>query len=144
MIKYIVIIILVGCACVCLSVCLSHLRYLEQETISPRSLNHLGELHLVSCTKCFSSQHDTRFDRKRLCNFFASYSQNPMHALLQFSLPCAGWTLLTTTKLLEHFRRVCVEAHALHITGTIVATAFMSMVYGYSTWTGYRYFAKYE
>ena len=78
------IIMLVLCASVCVRVgvwvCFSNLRYLEWEVVSPCSLNRLEELHLASCTNCFSSLHDARFMRKSLCKFFASYAPNPMHA----------------------------------------------------------------
>ena len=63
------------CVCVCLSVCLSNLRYPKRDVVSPRRLHHLEELHLASCTNCFSSLYDTPFERKSHWKFFASYAR---------------------------------------------------------------------
>ena len=54
---------------VCASVCLSTLRYPEREVVLPCCLHHLEELCLTSCTNCFSSLHDARFERKAFERF---------------------------------------------------------------------------
>ena len=65
------IIIRVFCVSVCLCVCLSNLSYLEREVVSPCHLYHLEQLHLVSCTNCFSSLYDAPFERKSLWKFLS-------------------------------------------------------------------------
>ena len=74
--------------------------------------------HWSSCPNCFSSLCDARFERKSLRKF------SPVTcSTVTFRLPWAGWIWPTTRKPLEHFRRVCVEGHILHLTGTVVAIA---------------------
>ena len=119
----------------CVPVCLSTLRYPEQEVVSPRFLHYSEEVHLASCTTCFSSLYDVRFERKSLWKLFASYASNSVHAPLHFQLPWAGWILPTTTKLLEHFSRVHIERHALHITANQVTQGWMSLAC-YSNYAG--------
>ena len=112
----------------CESVCLFHLRYLEQKVVSPHCLHHLEELCLASCTNCFLSLHEVLFERKWRWKVFTSYAPIPVYAPLHFRLSWAGLILPTATKPLEYSRRVCIEEHALHITGTIVAIAFIRLV----------------
>ena len=93
---------------------------------------HLKELHLASCTNCFSSLYDAWFERRSPWKFFASYTPNPVHAPLLFRLPWAGWILPNTTKLLEHSQKVCIERHALHIMCQVAQTAFRAYMTGSS------------
>ena len=133
--------------CVCLSVCLSHLRSREREVVSPSSLRCLEALRLASCTNRFSSLHDAPFQRESLCKFFASHAPSSVHAPLHFPSPWAGsnpapqqicyhiilqrnvacrlpWAesiLPTTSTPLESSPRLDVQQHALYIMGSVVA-----------------------
>ena len=137
------------CVSACLSVCVCVSVPLEIFGMGRR----IATLLTLSL-KSFASQvaqtafwaYTTRGSRE---NAFASFSPvpctpNPVHTPLHFRLPWAGWILPTTMKLLQHFGRVIVKGHALHITGIILAIAFTSMGYRYSMWTGYSYFANNE
>ena len=112
------------CVCVCLFVCVSVPPEISDTggrittllTLSWRASP--GELHKL----LFKSIRHAVWE-KSLWKFFASYVPNPAHAPLLFLLPWAGWMLSSTTKPLEHSWRVCIEGHALHIMGTIVAIA---------------------
>ena len=111
------------CACVCLCVCLSNLRYPEWEVVSPRHLHHLEELCLANCITCFSSLYDTRLEKKAFGSFSPVTRQIP-YTHGYFPVTLGRMNLATTRKPLEHSQRVCVEGHALHITGTIIAIDF--------------------
>ena len=65
------------CVSVCQCVCVSNLWYPERKVVSLRPLHQLEELHLASCTNCFSSLYVVLFERKSLWKFFNSYARYP-------------------------------------------------------------------
>ena len=86
--------------CVCLSVSLSNMRYLEREVVSPRRLHHLEVLLLASCTNCFSSLYDARFERKNFWKFSSSQAGYPQREVVSprclHNLEERGWRVAQT------------------------------------------------
>ena len=78
-----------------------------------------GELHKL----LFESIQCLVWEKKPL-EVFTGYVLNQVHARLIFLLPWARWFLPTTTKLLEHFQRVCIEGNTFHTMGRVGQTAF--------------------
>ena len=58
----------------CLFICLSLLRSREWDVVVLCFLHQREELHLASCTNCFSSRYNTLLERKRLWKFFRGYA----------------------------------------------------------------------
>ena len=77
------------CVCVCLFVCLSHLRPRERDVIAPRFLHWREELCLANCTNRFSSRYDAPFETKRHWKFFRGYALTAVYPCKNFRLQWA-------------------------------------------------------
>ena len=114
--------------CVCLSVQpeISGMERHIATLLTPFWTAPPGELHKLLLKPIWCAVQE----KKRL-EVFRQLLAESRACTVMLPVTLGRMNLATTTKPLEHFRRVCVEGHALHITGTIVAIAF--------TWMGYRY-----
>ena len=82
-------------------------RYRERNVVSPSFSRRRKELHLASCTNCFSSLYDARFESKSIWNFSTGYGLESVHVRYTFRLPLplAGWILPFAWTPLELSRR---------------------------------------
>ena len=80
------------CVCVCLSV---PVRSRERNVVWPGFFRRRKELHLASCTNCFSSLYYAWFERKSVWNISTGYALKSVPACYIFRLPWAGRILPT-------------------------------------------------
>ena len=120
--------ILCVCVCRCVSVCVSVQPEISgmgggiAMPLAPSWRALPGELHKL----LFEPIRSVVREKKPL-QIFCQLRAESHTCTVTFLVTLGRMNLATTTKRLEHSRRVCVEGHALHITGMVVTPGRMNL-----------------